>query len=180
MNINRQTQRTLNRSQQLPRFDSISACFNPILRWLSAGFVLGLMLFVQGCDSTPDQTLVEQHIRSIAEAIEEKKASTVLDFIDDDFLSAEGKDKKWAKQMLAFHSLRNQKISTSITQINVTTDEQFDDVMHSEFTALLTGGQGLLPERGQVYRVKIWWRKKGGDWLITRAEWDKPLGGGGY
>lgn len=177
MNINRLIKTSPRRAQQPPKANPLAVFFPSAPRWFSVGLALWLALFLQGCESPPDQTLVKQHIRTIAEALEEKKSSTVLDFIDDDFLSAEGKDKKWAKQMLTFHSLRNQNISASITQLSVTADDQFDDVLHSDFTVLLTGGQGLLPERGQVYRVKIWWRKKSGDWLITRAEWDKPLGG---
>ena len=35
----------------------------------------------------------------------------------------------------------------------------------------MTGGRGLLPERGQVFEVFTIWQLDGDDWLLLRADW---------
>ena len=37
---------------------------------------------------------------------------------------------------------------------------------------LVTGGGGLLPERGQLFAVETHWRRIEGDWMLTEANWE--------
>ena len=42
----------------------------------------------------------------------------------------------------------------------------------ANFKALITGGRGLIPERGQLYQIETTWKKDGDDWLLVSAKWD--------
>ena len=37
--------------------------------------------------------------------------------------------------------------------------------------ALITGGRGIIPERGQLYEISTLWIRDGNDWLLLKAEW---------
>ena len=40
------------------------------------------------------------------------------------------------------------------------------------FRLLVTGGEGFLPERGQLFDVSTSWVREGGDWLLLGADWE--------
>ena len=42
----------------------------------------------------------------------------------------------------------------------------------AEFRGLITGGRGLIPDRGQFYEFHTSWLLDGDDWLLRSANWD--------
>ena len=42
----------------------------------------------------------------------------------------------------------------------------------ADFKALITGGRGLIPDSGELYRFKTHWLQDGKDWLLVSAEWE--------
>ena len=42
---------------------------------------------------------------------------------------------------------------------------------NAQFQILVTGGGGLLPERGQLFAVKTYWQRIDGDWMLIKADW---------
>ena len=51
----------------------------------------------------------------------------------------------------------------------------FDQRATVTFTAALSGGEGLLPDRVQVYDVDTGWRLDGGEWKLISAKWKPQL-----
>ena len=43
------------------------------------------------------------------------------------------------------------------------------------FNAVLSGGQGLLPDQAQAYQVDSSWRLDGGDWRMIALQWQPVL-----
>jgi hypothetical protein len=42
----------------------------------------------------------------------------------------------------------------------------------ASFRLLITGGNGILPDRGRLFEVQTAWVKEGGKWLLLAAEWE--------
>lgn len=66
----------------------------------------------------------------------------------------------------------NQRIYFQLGPIHVWSDTP--GMADAEFSGLVTGGRGLLPERGQFYQFRTRWVQDGNDWLLIEAEW-KPV-----
>jgi hypothetical protein len=53
----------------------------------------------------------------------------------------------------------------------------------AHFRILVTGGGGLLPDRGQLFDVETHWLRDGSDWKLDKADWkavrlpDPPMPG---
>ncbi|HSM69122.1 MAG TPA: hypothetical protein VK830_05355 [Xanthomonadales bacterium] len=121
-----------------------------------------------------DERSVEQQIigvitemETLAEAGERR---AFMNFVDDDFQGQHG-------QMLRddFHRFmvlqwnQNQKLHAQLFPIRV---EPVDsDLARARFRALITGGRGLIPERGELYQIETTWRRHGSDWLLLEANW---------
>lgn len=65
---------------------------------------------------------------------------------------------------------QNQRLEARLFPIRVIDD--WEGQASASFRALITGGRGLIPERGQVFEITTTWRLDGGEWLLYRAEWD--------
>lgn len=140
-----------------------------LINWF---LVVLLLVMLLGC-SEPEsaEAMVATKIEQIQQGIESKSADDVLDNIYDQFGTAKGQDKQWIKRTLAFYMLRHQAINTVITSIQV--EVESIDSAKAQFNALLTGGEGLIPQRGALYRVQTDWRIEGGEWVLVYADWEK-------
>jgi hypothetical protein len=118
--------------------------------------------------SDPERELRET-VASMASAIERREPGAFLAGLADDFSresGAFGKDD--VKRVLAGVFLRNEKIHVTA----IVTDVMIDGAQASaRIRVLATGGQGLLPERGQSWDFDTAWRQDKGRWVIYNAEW---------
>ena len=64
----------------------------------------------------------------------------------------------------------NQKLHAQLGPINVR--ELGPGTATAEFSGLITGGRGLLPERGQMLQFETSWILDDGEWLMETATWD--------
>lgn len=134
-------------------------------------FAACLAIVLAACARQPDdQTQIEQTLGAMTEALE---AGAVADFmapVAEDFIGANGRlDRRTLallvrRERLARDDIRIQRLDTDIELIG-----QARAV--AEFRALATGGTGLLPDEGRLWRVETGWRRDGGDWKLISAEW---------
>jgi hypothetical protein len=43
---------------------------------------------------------------------------------------------------------------------------------------VLTGGSGLVPERGRWYKARTGWRRDGSDWMLISVSWENAIAPG--
>jgi hypothetical protein len=133
-----------------------------------------LQLLLTGCSSPdPAEQGVADALSRISDAVEAKDSKAVMAEIDEDFvLRRTGQED--LNHFLAGRTLRHmldryRDINVVISGLDVTQDPLRNDLAHVRFNTLVTGGQGgLVPERGELYRIDSQWRYDG-QWRLLNA-----------
>lgn len=133
-----------------------------------------LILLLAGSASCSKPLTVEQQviavIREMETRIEDGERRPFMSHVSDDFSGQNGRlthDELRAFVLLQLN--RHQRLHAQLFPIRVTTDSE--ESAKATFRALITGGPGWLPDRGQVYDFETQWRKQSGDWMLHSANW---------
>jgi chorismate mutase len=134
-----------------------------------------ISLLLSGCAETPDhETRILNHIETMTLAIESGDIDDFMAPVADDFLAADGRIDRRAlgllarRERLARDAVRVRRVDT---RVELVTDRRAVAV----FNALATGGSGLLPEEGRLWRVETGWRLDSGRWRLISARWEPVL-----
>lgn len=135
--------------------------------------IVMLLLSCGKSDST--EQIIIANITALEEGIEQKDPDQVLELIHENFGTRAGTDKLWIKRTMAFYMLKhpNIEIVTSNLQIDLEPEQQ-PHTAHAHFSALVTGGEGLIPEQGALYQIETEWRLQGDQWQLVYADWQRP------
>ena len=71
---------------------------------------------------------------------------------------------------MIFQMNENRRLHANFFPIRVR--QTADNGASAEFRVLVTGGGGLIPDRGQLFDVQTEWILDGGDWLLLKADWE--------
>lgn len=143
-----------------------------LLKYLAFYAISGLALVLTGgCSQTPTEEAIRNNLEALETRIEEKKTAGALELFHSNFNTAKNFDKDWVKRTLLFHQVRHQNIEIVVT--NVVVEPKDDYTAIARFNAVATGGQGLIPDQGALYKIETEWRKEGSDWLLIYAKWER-------
>jgi len=110
-------------------------------------------------------------IQEMASRVEAGERRAFISHVAEDF-SGQGaimtRDQLGA--LVLYQLNKNRRVSVSLMPIHVTTETPGE--AEADFQMLLTGGQGLLPERGQLFDVETHWRESDGEWILSGASWE--------
>src|SRR5690606_20409980 len=121
-----------------------------------AGVSLSVTGLLAGCAGDPPEQAVRHRVEAMQAAIDARDAGAIADLL------------------AAAVFLRHRDVGAALGPVDVELRGDSDAV--ARFTVLATGGSGgLLPERGQVYRVETGWRRIDGDWKLLNANWTPTL-----
>jgi len=138
------------------------------LAWL----LLALALSLSACGKADPQAQLEAAVQQLQDNLEAKDTRAVIDQLDAGFQAQEGLDRDWARQTMTLMFLRY----ASVKVIAVTRKSSIDPTAPqnglTQAQVLVTGAQGLIPERAEPYSVKLEWRYVSDDWKLTRLSWD--------
>ena len=134
------------------------------------------LLTVIACDKTSEQDLVIATIRNMEAAAESAEGAEFMAHVADDFAGNQGMDRRLLKSILLRQLNQYSKITAQLGPIRVTIHDGEPLRATAKFEALLLGGQGWLPEDGQLYEFTTGWRKKGSKWMLINTEWDEVVG----
>jgi len=137
-------------------------------------FLIVLLLGISSCHKTPALEQLQQRVDALEQAIETKQNDDAIDILSKDFRTGNGGDRKDARRMLLFYSLRNEKIHILRTNTKAELDPTYQNQASVSCQVLVTGGQGLIPEHGRSFRITSRWIFEDGDWYLDRLDW-KPL-----
>lgn len=135
------------------------------------GVVLAtLLLSACGEKLTVEQQIIAT-LRNMEYAAEEGQHLDFMSYITDSFgAQQDSMDRREFHRFMIFQINQNRRLQAQFFPIFVT--ETGADAASAHFRLLVTGGAGLLPDRGQLFEVETHWIRDGGDWLLNQAEWE--------
>lgn len=142
------------------------------LLWAAAGLLI-LALMLAGCSRSNDEQALRDTLAAMEAALKERNTGQFMRHVADDFIQPDAQlDAAGLRRLVTGLLLRYPTVQSLVT----VGDIQIDGTRATlELTVLATGGQGLLPERGQAWTVRSSWRRDGSRWLLYHAQWDARL-----
>lgn len=137
--------------------------------------IFGAILALMSLAACSEKLSVEQQIiatlRNMEYAAEEGQHLEFMTYIADSFGGQQGSmDRREFHRFMLFQINQNRRLQAQFFPIYVR--ESGVDMASAHFKLLVTGGAGLLPERGQLFEVETHWQRDGGDWLLHGADWE--------
>jgi hypothetical protein len=135
-------------------------------------FAVLTALLLVGCG---EKLTVEQQViatlRNMEAAAEDGLHLEFMGYVSDAFSGQQGSmDRREFHRFMIFQINENRRLQAQFFPIFV--NETGEDAASANFRLLVTGGAGLLPERGQLFEVETQWLRDGSDWLLTEANWE--------
>ncbi len=147
----------------LRRLKLLAACLVPIL--------------LAGCGS--EASLEQQIIATLGNMeahIEAGERRDFMAYVAADFHGQGGEfNHDQLNGLLLYQLRRHKRVHAQLLPIQV--QPAGVDEAEARFQILLTGGEGFLPDSGQLYEVVSLWQMQEGDWRLRSAQW-KPVGPG--
>lgn len=144
----------------------------PLLQGLWAVWLLGALLLLAACGKDDLQVRLEAAVQQLQDNLEARDSGAVLDQLDKRFCAQDEFDAQWARKtmLLLFHRYAQVKVVSLGRQSRV--DPGSPLTGHTEAQLLITGAQGLIPERVTPYTVRLEWRRDGDDWKLYDLKWE--------
>jgi len=133
-----------------------------------------VFMLLAGCgkELTVEQQIIAT-LRNMEVAAEQGEHFEFMEYIADSFNGQQGSmDRREFHRFMIFQINQNRRLQAQFFPIFV--KETGENQASANFKILVTGGGGLLPERGQIFQVDTAWVRPDGDWLLQNANW-KPL-----
>jgi len=140
------------------------------MRWAFAVVLSALLL--TGCREEPS---VEQQViaslEHMEQSAEEGRHLEFMSYVAEDFSGQYGgMDRREFHRFMIFQMNENRRLHAQLFPIHV--KETGEGQASAHFNILVTGGGGLLPDRGQLFEVETDWSRDGNDWLLSKADWE--------
>lgn len=129
-------------------------------------------LALSACGKDDPQARLEAAAKALQAAIEARDTGDVMDLLDEHFQGSANLDRAGTRRLLTATFLRYQSIKVIAMSSSHRVDPQTPALGRTEAQVLVTGAQGLVPERAEPYRVKLEWRLVGGDWKLSDMRWE--------
>lgn len=118
---------------------------------------------------------LEQQIIATIEQMESKieagERRAFMTHIADRFSAQNGQmNREQVRALVVFQLNRHKQLQARLLPIRVTSLGEAE--AQAEFRALVTGGPGWIPERGQVYDFDTRWILEDDEWLLLSADWE--------
>ncbi len=157
------------------RYAEIPTATDPTVMRTHTIVLLIVLHLLAGCSQEPAVEQLLQRVEALEQAVEERKVDTAMDMLSDDFSTRKGQNRKDAHRLLLFHTLKHQTISVIRSQTEASLDPAYANQAQVRFNAIVTGGQGLLPEQGRSYAVDSRWTFDDGEWYLNSLDWEPLL-----
>ncbi len=138
-----------------------------------AWLCLLLPLWLAGCGKTDPQAALDAAVQQLQDNLEARKTSDVMDQLHPNFQAGgDGMNRDWAQRTMTLMFMRYTNIKiVAITRYN-RIDTGSSQVGHTQAQVLVTGAQGLIPERAEPYAIELQWRLDGSQWKLIELRWE--------
>lgn len=125
-----------------------------------------------GCSKQDPGSALEAAATALEQGISKRQPKAVMKLLHQDFTGSHGMDRQAAHQQMLALFLRYQNIGVLVVNRQCQLDKGFYDRGHCSARVGISGAQGLIPERAELYRVDTTWQLQGGDWQLLKLEWE--------
>jgi len=136
--------------------------------WLAAALAAS---WLAGCGKDDPQVSLEAAVQQLQDALQARDASAVMTLLDARFRAQEEFDAEWAQRTLRLMFLRYAQVRIVAIGRRSVIDPQAPHLGRTEAQVLVSGAQGLIPERVTPYAVELEWRRQGKDWRLYDLRW---------
>lgn len=137
-------------------------------RFAVYGCAVMLAVGLLGCERDPPEQRLRAQVARLEQAVQAHDLGALREVLAQDFVGHDGLDREGAVRLVQVSRLRYRDIGVSLGPVAV---RMHGDRATATFTAVLTGGPGVLPEAGRAYEVTTGWRADNGEWILVSAEW---------
>ena len=139
-------------------------------RRFTLALLLALVLPSCGDEPTLEQQIIGT-INEMEQLAEEGKRGAFIDKVAGEFSGKLGLlSKDEFNRFMIMQWNRNNKLHAQLFPIAVRS--LGPGMAAADFNGLITGGRGLLPERGQLFHFETTWLEEDGEWLLATANWE--------
>ncbi|MEZ5701713.1 MAG: hypothetical protein R3E42_06715 [Burkholderiaceae bacterium] len=115
---------------------------------------------------------LEAAVQELQDRLEAKDSGAVLAMLDPLFRAQDEYDAEWARKTMALVFLRYASVKIIVVSSNSNIDPPGSAIGVTEAQVVLTGAQGLIPERVSPYSVQLRWKLEGSDWKLYDLRWE--------
>ena len=128
--------------------------------------------WLAACSKDDPQASLEAAAQQLQDALEAKDTSAVFDMLDPQFRAKDEFDRDWARKTMTFMFLRYANVKVIAVTRSSRIDPPGSPIGVTEAQIVVTGAQGLIPERASPYTVQLRWQRDGDDWKLRDLQWD--------
>ena len=139
---------------------------------LLKSLLLLLCLGLPACSKPASEQALRDTIGQLEQAAIAKDNSTFFEYFAEDFSGSDGLDRDNFRRYVQLIWLQHKDIGVQMGPLDV---KLMEDRATVNFTVALSGGQGFIPDQGQIYQVQTGWRLEGDDWRLISATWKPAL-----
>lgn len=136
---------------------------------------LALAFVLSACGREDLQASLEAAVQKLQDNLEAKDTSAVIDQLDTSFQAQDGldrQDREWARRTMTLMFLRYASVKVIAVTRKSSIDPTAPQAGLTQAQVLVTGAQGLIPERVAPYVVRLEWRRVSDEWKLTRLTWE--------
>ncbi len=141
-------------------------------RAVFTGLLAAVVALAAACAKQPPEAALRATIAAMQAAAEGRDADVLAESVSEEFVGPEGMDRDQFRRTMAVVWLRDKNVGVQLGPLDV---ELVGDRARVDFTAGTSGGEGWLPDRGQLHQVETGWRLEGGEWKLISASWSPVL-----
>lgn len=144
-----------------------------VVMWSRRAWLMAVPMALLACGK-PDgpQVLLERSVQQLQDALESRQTSDVIAMLDPRFRAQDEFDADWARKTMTLMFLRYAQVRVvAVSSRSRLEDGDNGTLGLTEAQVLVTGAQGLIPERLEPYAVTLHWRREGDDWKLRDLYW---------
>lgn len=138
---------------------------------LGKSCLLALFVLLAACGKQDPASALEAAAIALEQAISERQTGKAAELLHEDFASHSGMDKREARQTMTGMFLRYQNVGLLVVGRDCQLDKGFYDRGHCTARVGISGAQGLIPERAELYQVQTTWQLDGKEWRLLSIQW---------
>ncbi|MBW8315115.1 MAG: hypothetical protein K0M67_12215 [Thiobacillus sp.] len=141
-------------------------------RRIFMGVLFCLTVGLTACSKDDPQASLEAAVQQLQDQIEARDTGAVMDLLDAKFRAQDEYDADWARKTMTLMFLRYAQVKVIAVSRNSRIDPPGSPIGLTEAQVVVTGAQGLIPERVTPYAVTLEWRREGADWKLRDLRWE--------
>ena len=136
------------------------------------GVLFCLTVGLTACSKDDPQVSLEAAVQQLQDQIEARDTGAVMDLLDAKFRAQDEYDADWARKTMTLMFLRYAQVKVIAVSRSSRIDPPGSPIGLTEAQVVVTGAQGLIPERVTPYAVTLEWRLEGTDWKLRDLRWE--------